>query len=82
MFSDGVSRLQPRGGLHFFCVLFLRIVCINKIQIDRTQLPVMDSELYGKYVRRLWRDVLDLERSEEVPKLKVSQSTVDFGKIP
>ncbi|CAL1710188.1 unnamed protein product [Somion occarium] len=43
--------------------------------------PVVKSEKLESYVRSLWRDVMDFENSEEIPRIKLTSSALDFGKI-
>ena len=67
-------------------MLFPHIIPARKLKLtgskfDRTQLPIIHSDMYGKYVRGLWQNVFDLEKSEEVPELRVMQTTIDFGII-
>ncbi|KAI0074264.1 DNase I-like protein [Panus rudis PR-1116 ss-1] len=45
------------------------------------RIPLVDSEKLDAFVRSLWRDVGGFENSEEVPKIKVHSSVLDFGKI-
>ncbi|KAH8102042.1 DNase I-like protein [Cristinia sonorae] len=43
--------------------------------------PVLESEKIESYIRSIWREVLNIEHSEENPKLQVTPLTVDFGPI-
>jgi len=42
---------------------------------------VLDSEKVEAFVQSLWREVTGFEHSDDVPKIQVSPSTVDFGGI-
>ncbi|KAK7680399.1 hypothetical protein QCA50_016639 [Cerrena zonata] len=43
--------------------------------------PIVHSDKLDSFVRSLWRDVMDMENSEEIPKIKLNTSAFDFGKV-
>ncbi|KAJ3485089.1 hypothetical protein NLI96_g5200 [Meripilus lineatus] len=47
----------------------------------RVHIPLVDLDQLESFVGTLWREVADIEQSEDAPRIHVKPSTVDFGNV-
>ncbi|KAL4243376.1 inositol 1,4,5-trisphosphate 5-phosphatase type II family protein [Abortiporus biennis] len=47
----------------------------------RVSVPIINLEKMESSVQKLWREVLDCENSDEVPRMNVTPATVEFGDV-
>lgn len=44
-------------------------------------MPIINVTTYNSFVRRMWREIADIDDTEKTPKLQLGGTAVDFGSI-